>query len=122
MKRLALSLVVMCFMALTAMAQKVPPKPDSINLNSSRSNVYKIIPGPGGTLNCTADGKPCTQDQVNVLMAAINTSKSNIKRIALAKNGSLMCDEKPCTTAHLPELNKAASALNAKNSGHATEK
>ncbi len=85
----------------------------SINLNSSRSNIYKIVVDPTGTLQCTVDGKSCTQDQVKVLAASLSTSKS-IKSLSLAPNGTtLLCDNKPCTTAHLTVLNNAASAVNA---------
>ncbi len=116
MKRLALSFVLMCVVALPAMG--------SINLNSSRSNIYKIVQeGPGGPLKCMAvpqargkDMVACTQDEVKALAASLGTSKS-IKSLAVRADGSLLCNGTPCTTAHLTELDKAAHSVNMRKSG-----
>jgi hypothetical protein len=127
MKRLALSLVMMCVVALPAMGQvqrvtiaaAVSPtaspvgnaQSKSINLNSSRSNIYKIVVDrPTGTLHCTADGKPCTQDQAKALAAALG-KQSPIKSLTLANDGSLLCNGTHCTAAHIPDLDSAAHAI-----------
>jgi hypothetical protein len=51
-------------------------------------------------------------------LAAVNANKSNIKDLALAgPDGTLKCatkDGKPCTGAHLTELNDAAAAMPAR--------
>jgi hypothetical protein len=103
MKRLALSLVVMCVVALPAIG--------ATNLNSSRSNIYKIVVDrPSGMVHCTADGKPCTQGQVKALEAALG-KQSAIKSLTIAKDGSLLCNGTHCTAAHIPDLDSAAHAI-----------
>ena len=130
MKSLALSLLVMCFVALPTMGQAAPsgptPKPtpppklfQASAVNSSRSNIKNnlvIDPGPGGTLHCTAYGKPCTQAQVKAL-AASYIDQNPRQSIALAKDGSLLCGTAPCTTKHLPALKAAVVTANKSNMG-----
>jgi hypothetical protein len=124
MKRLALPLALMCAVALPTLAQAATttpsPKPtlppvqnQSTVINSSRSNIKNnlhIVQGSGGTLNCTADGKPCTQDQAKALAAALG-KQSAIKSLTIAKDGSLMCNGTHCTAAHIPDLDSAAHAI-----------
>jgi hypothetical protein len=138
MKRLALSLVLMCVVALPAMGQvqrvtiatAVSPtaspvgnaQSKSIQLNSSRSNIYKIVVDPTGTLQCTVDGKSCTQDQVKALAAARNCkAHKTCEELSLAPKGILLCDRTPCTTAHLTELNAAAMKADLTRGGAAKQ-
>jgi hypothetical protein len=105
MKRLALSLVLICVVALPAVG--------ATNLNSSRSNIYKIVQdAPGGPLNCRVSvkgvkgDKACTPAQVEAIAASVPRSAP---RLSLAKDGTtLLCGTAPCTTAHLPALKEAA--------------
>ena len=108
MKRLALSLVVLCAVALPAMG--------ATNLNSSRSNIYKIVAGPTGTLQCTVDSKPCTEVQVKALAAALG-KQSAIQSLTIAKDGSLLCNGTHCTSAHIPDLDSAAHAIAMRKAG-----
>ena len=135
MKRLALSLALMCAVALPTLAQAAPsgptPKPtlpphedQASGVGTARSNIknnnFVIDPGPGGTLHCTVDGKPCTQAQVKALAAAYSdestvTRRQDWARLSLAKDGTtLLCGTAPCTTAHLTELKAAARAVTQK--------
>ena len=134
MKRLALSLALMCAVALPTLAQAAPsgpsPKPTppphedgASATNGSRSNIknnFVIVQGPGGTLHCTADGKPCTQAQVKALAAAYSdestvTRRQDWARLSLAKDGTtLLCGTAPCTAAHLPALKTASRAVSTK--------
>jgi hypothetical protein len=85
----------------------------STTVNSSRSNIknnLKVVQGPGGTLNCTANDKSCTQDQVKALAAALG-KQSAIKSLTIAKDGSLLCNGTHCTAAHIPDLDSAAHAI-----------
>jgi hypothetical protein len=118
MKRLALSLALMCAVALPTLAQAAPsgptpkppvPKPlQSSAVNTSRSNIKNnlvIDQGPDGKLRCVSNGKPCTEAQVKAL--EVTTGKPPWGALSLAKDGSLMCGKKPCTAAHLPALKRA---------------
>ena len=79
----------------------------------SKSNITNnIVAEADGRLRClTPDGKACSTQDVQELMATINTSHSNIKNLALtAPDGTVRCqtaDGKACTAAHVTELNAA---------------
>jgi hypothetical protein len=77
----------------------------------SKSNITNnIVAESDGRLRClNPDGKACSTQDVQELMAAINNSHSNIKNLALtAPDGTIRCqtaDGKACTAAHVTELN-----------------
>jgi len=79
----------------------------------SKSNITNnIVAEADGRLRCLdPDGKPCSTQDLQELLAAINNSHSNIKNLALiAPDGTIRCqtaDGKPCTAAHVTELNAA---------------
>jgi hypothetical protein len=111
--------------SVAAMGIATTPEPSlqrQVQVNNSRSNIKNnlaVSQGSDGNLKCIGpDSKPCTQDQVKQLLAAVKANKSNIKDLALAgPDGTLKCatkDGKPCTGAHLTELNDAAAAMPAR--------
>jgi hypothetical protein len=101
---------------------------------------------PDGKVHCKVSNVACTKDQIDQLnkalagtnaapapilkgapsseaqRAAYSTTKSNIKGVALAANGSLTCvttdgKQGPCTAAHIADLNNAAAAMPGANDG-----
>ena len=79
----------------------------------SKSNITNnIVAEADGRLRClNPNGKACSAQDLQELMAVINNSHSNIKNLALtAPDGTIRCqtaDAKPCTAAHVTELNGA---------------
>jgi len=79
----------------------------------SKSNITNnIVTEADGRLRClTPNGKACSAQDLQELMAAINNSHSNIKNLALtAPDGTIRCqtaEGKACTAAHASELNAA---------------
>lgn len=95
--------------AVTVCAQ-VPAQRAVVKSKSNISN--NIVAEADGRLRCLdPDGKACSTQDLQELMAAINNSHSNIKNLTLAApDGTIRCqtaDGKPCTAAHVTELNAA---------------
>ena len=124
MKRLALFLVAICAVALPTVGLATPTY--TTTKSNVKTNSVAVVQGLDGKLRCTADGKSCTQAQVNALAATFNAgvnpcngagggpAHSDQGCLALAKDGTtLLCGTAPCTAAHLPGLQAAAK----KNTG-----
>jgi hypothetical protein len=110
MKRLVLSLVAICAVALPTVGLA---SSYTTTKSGVKTNAIAVVQGPDGKLACRAAGKPCTEAQVNALAAKGKSSGG--PDLSLAKDGSLLCGEKPCTTAHLAALNEAAATVNKSN-------
>jgi hypothetical protein len=143
MKRLLIAMVVFCVGTLAVMGQQSSGVNSS--RSNIKNNLPVFSQGPDGKVRCTVSGTGCTKDQVEQLntaltsknaaadravvkgfedkqerpreqAAALSTSKSGIKSIALAPDGSLACvtndgKQQPCTAAHVADLNNAAAAM-----------
>ena len=122
MKRLALCILALCFVALPTMGSAT--NTGTIQGTVTGQANTKFVVRPGGTVECvTANDKPCTQAQVKALAAAYSDESTVTRRqdlaarLSLAKDGTtLLCGTAPCTTAHLPALNAAAKKTPSHNS------
>ena len=88
-------------------------------VNNSRSNIKnniiaKVEPTPDGKLKCTlTNGKPCGAADVKALPLG-----GGVKKLTIADpDGTLECDGKPCTTAHLADINRAVSSMEKRAQG-----
>lgn len=120
MKQMVVSSLLICAAAPMLIAQ-------NSSVNNSRSNIKNNIAfsqGPGGKLVCTnAQGRPCTgadlqqfnnQLKDNHPSITYSTTKSNIKAITVAKDGSIECvtlDASPCRAEVVKELNSIALGM-----------
>ena len=100
--------VTLLVVAAVALSAQVPAQGTIVKSKSNITN--NIVAEPDGRLKClTPEGKACSAQDIQQLMAAINNSHSNIKNLALAApDGTLRCqtaDGKPCGAAHVSELN-----------------
>jgi hypothetical protein len=134
-KRVLIAMMVLCVETPLAMGQ-------SANVvNSSRSNIKNnltVSQGTDGKTHCTVANKPCAKEDVEKLNAALasrnaaadqaaakaagGATKSGVKSVALAPDGSLTCvtidgKKQPCAAAHVVELNNAAAAMPGANDG-----
>jgi hypothetical protein len=102
--------ILLAVLAAVAVRAQVPAQSAVVKSKSNISN--NIVAEADGRLRClNPTGKACSTQDLQELMATINTSHSNIKNLALiAPDGTIRCetaDGKPCTAAHVTELNAA---------------
>jgi hypothetical protein len=128
MRHLEYTALLFCFVAGGAAAQTAtktasPAQSTKNTVNNSRSNIKNnlaVSEGSGGKLVCAADGKPCTEEHVKQLSAALAAGKSEIKSVTLAgPDGALNCGGKPCTPPQMAELNRVIAVM--KGAGGATQ-
>jgi hypothetical protein len=103
-------LTLLVVLATVTVCAQVPAQGTIVKSKSNITN--NIVAEADGRLRClNPNGKVCSTQDLQELMAAINNSHSNIKNLALiAPDGTIRCqtaDGKSCTAAHVSELNAA---------------